>query len=75
MDGAFVHLNFVHWYTYTAMILIVIVCLGQALLLVKNRQRLTSISETDPPIIHLKDGRTTINCVVSKIVGMGLFIL
>ena len=50
----FVHLNFVHWYTYTAMILIVIVCLGQALLLVKNRQRLTSISETDPPIIHLK---------------------
>ena len=27
----FVHLNFVHWYTYTEKIIIVMVCLGQAL--------------------------------------------
>jgi MFS family permease len=46
--------NFVHWYTYGAMVLVCIICLMQAAILLATYKKIKHIDETALPAIHLQ---------------------
>ena len=50
----FGNLNFIHWYTYGGMALIVIVCLVQAAFMYMTYKKLKSIDDTVEPSAHLR---------------------
>jgi len=46
--------NFVHWYTYGAMVLVCIICLVQTAILLATYKRIKRIDETALPALHLQ---------------------
>ena len=46
--------NFVHWYTYGAMVLMCIICLMQAAILLATYRKIKQIDDTAVPAIHLQ---------------------
>ncbi len=52
--AVFGNFNFQHWYTYAAMALVCMVCLGQASVMYYTYLRLKRIDESAPPAAHLQ---------------------
>ncbi len=50
--------NFVHWYTYGAMVLVCIICLVQTAILLATYKRIKRIDETALPALHLQQWET-----------------
>lgn len=46
--------NFVHWYTYAAMVLVCFICLVQAAILLATYRKIKHIDDTVVPAIHLQ---------------------
>ena len=54
----FGNLNFIHWYTYGGMVLIIIVCLVQAAFMYATYKKIRSIDDTVAPAEHLRQWET-----------------
>ena len=50
----FGNLNFIHWYTYGGMALIIVVCLTQAAFMYATSQKIKTIDDTATPSTHLQ---------------------